>query len=222
MRSLTVFDDADQLAAAAAKLVADHIRRAATTRLVLAGGSTPKRCYLILEAMDVPWGRVSILFGDERCVEPWHEDSNYRMARETLLREIHPLSVFRMPAELGPAQAAALYEPIVAVAPLDLVLLGIGPDGHTASLFPGDPALEATGYVAGVWAASKPPPERVTLTLRALREATRVVILAAGVDKAGAVRRAKAGEVPAGMIDHAEWLVTSDAAGGGGTLRPTA
>lgn len=212
MRSLTVFDDADQLAAAAAEIVADHVRQAGTTRLVLAGGTTPKRCYLVLERMDVPWGRVSVLFGDERCVAPWHVDSNYRMARETLLREIHPLSVFRMPAELGPAEAAALYEPVVAAAPLDLVLLGIGPDGHTASLFPGDPALQATGYVTGVRAAPKPPAERVTLTLRALREATRVVILVAGADKAEAVHQAKSGAVPAGMIDHADWLVTADAA----------
>ena len=82
MQSLTVFADADQLAVAAAELVADHIRKAATTRLVLAGGTTPRRCYRTLERMDVSWGRVSILFGDERCVEPWHEDSNYRMARE--------------------------------------------------------------------------------------------------------------------------------------------
>ena len=122
------------------------------------------------------------------------------------------MSVFRIPAELGPAQAAALYDPIVAAAPLDLVLLGIGPDGHTASLFPGDPALEATGHVTGVRSAPKPPAERVTVTLRALREATRVVILAAGADKAGALQRAKSGAVPAGMIEHAEWLVTSDAA----------
>lgn len=212
MRSLTVFADADQLATAAAEIVADHVRRAATTRLVLAGGSTPKRCYLLLERKDLPWGRVSILFGDERCVEPWHADSNYRMARETLLREIHPLSVLRIPAELGPEQAAALYEPVVAAAPLDLVLLGVGPDGHTASLFPGDPALQATSYVTGVRAAAKPPAERVTLTLRAFREATRVVILAAGADKAGAVHQAKRGAVPAGMIDHADWLVTADAA----------
>lgn len=212
MRSFTVFADADRLAAAAAELIADHVRQADTTRLVLAGGTTPKRCYLLLEGRDLPWGRVSILFGDERCVEPWHPDSNYRMARETLLRQIHPMSVFRIPAELGPAQAAALYDPIVAAAPLDLVLLGIGPDGHTASLFPGNPALEATGHVTGVRSAPKPPAERVTLTLRALREAARVVVLAAGADKAAAVQSARNGAVPAGMIDHAEWLVTSDAA----------
>jgi 6-phosphogluconolactonase len=118
------------------------------------------------------------------------------MARETLLHEIHPLSVFRIPAELSPSQAAAVYDPVVHAAPLDLVLLGIGPDGHTASLFPGCPALTATTYVTGVRAAPKPPAERVTLTLRGLREATRVIILVAGADKAGAVHRAKSAPSP--------------------------
>jgi 6-phosphogluconolactonase/glucosamine-6-phosphate isomerase/deaminase len=90
MRSLTVFADADHLAAAAAELVADHVRQAATTRLVLASGTMPKRCYLLLERADLPWGRVSILFGDERCVEPWHEDSNYEWhERRCSTRSIH-------------------------------------------------------------------------------------------------------------------------------------
>jgi 6-phosphogluconolactonase len=127
------------------------------------------------------------------------------------LRTACPATVHRIPGELGPEEAAAAYEPIVAAAPLDLVLLGIGTDGHTASLFPGNAALAATGYVVGVRNAAKPPPERVSLTFRALREAKRVVILAAGADKKDAVRRAFMGEVPAGMIERAEWLVTADA-----------
>ena len=117
-----------------------------------------------------------------------------------------------MAAELGPEEAAARYEALVAAAPMDLVLLGIGPDGHTASLFPGNAALGASTYVVAVHGAPKPPSDRVTLTLRALREARRVIVLVAGRDKADAVRRAMAGEVPAGMIPGAEWLVTRDAA----------
>jgi 6-phosphogluconolactonase len=213
MRSFVVIDDAEELASRAAAIVAQRLRSASTTRLALAGGTTPKRAYGILAGLDLAWGRVSILFGDERCVPPWHEESNYRMASEALLDKVHPATVIRMPAELGPEEAAKAYEPFVAAAPLDLVLLGIGADGHTASLFPGSPALLARGYVTGVRDASKPPPNRVSITLRALREAHRVVVLVSGPDKVAAVKLAKAGAVPAGMIESAEWLVSREAAG---------
>ena len=211
MRPPTVYPDAEQLAAATAAIVADAVRSATPLRLVLAGGTTPKRCYTLLAALDLSWARVTVLFGDERCLPPLDPESNFRLATDALLRTACPATVHRIPAELGPDEAAAAYEPIVAAAPLDLVLLGVGPDGHTASLFPGNPALHATGYVVGVRNAAKPPPERVSLTLRTLRAAKRVLILAAGADKKEAVRRAFAGEVPAGMIEHAEWLVTADA-----------
>jgi 6-phosphogluconolactonase len=155
---------------------------------------------------------VSVFFSDERCVPPDHADSNYRAALDVLLRHVDPGAVHRIAGELGAEAAAALYAPAVAAAPLDLVLLGIGPDGHTASLFPGNAALDAVGYVAAVHDAPKPPSDRVTLTVRALRQARRVVLLAAGSEKADAVGRARAGEVPAGLIAHAEWIVSEDAA----------
>ena len=208
-----VLATADEVAHIAAELVAETIRARATTRLVLAGGSTPKRCYELLADMTLPWGRVSVLFGDERCIAPSDPESNFHMADKALLHRVSPASVHRMPAELGPDDGAALYEPIVALAPLDLVLLGIGPDGHTASLFPGHPALSAPGLTAGVRDAPKPPAERVTLTLRALRTARRVVILASGTDKRDAVRKGLAGSGPTGMIAGAEWIVSRDAGG---------
>lgn len=212
MRLPTVYPDAERLAAAAAMIVAETLRSSSAVRLALAGGTTPKRCYTLLAAMELPWGRATVLFGDERCLPPLDPETNYQIANDALLRIACPATVHRIPGELGPEEAAMAYEPIVAAAPCDLVLLGIGPDGHTASLFPGNDALRATGYVAGVRNAAKPPPERVTFTLRALRQAKRVVILAVGADNKDAVRRAFAREVPAGMIDHAEWLVTADAA----------
>jgi 6-phosphogluconolactonase len=212
-RALTVFETSDELATAAATIVAQTLRAAPRTRLVLAGGSTPLRCYELLAEMKLPWGRVTVLFGDERCVPPAHPESNFRIAAESLLNRVIPATVHRIPAELGPEEAAAAYEPAVATGPLDLVLLGIGPDGHTASLFPSNPALQAGGLVVGVHEAPKPPPERVSLTLPALREAHRVLVLVSGPDKADAVRRALRGEVPAGMIPRAEWLVTRDAMG---------
>jgi 6-phosphogluconolactonase len=207
---LRVFSDADALAAAVADLVAEEIRAARRLRLALAGGTTPLRAYERLARMDLPWGRVSVFFGDERCVPPDHPDSNYKAAREALLARVTPLAVYRMPGELGPDVAAELYEPLVLAHPLDLVLLGIGPDGHTASLFPGHPALHAGGHVVGVRDAPKPPAERISLTLHALREARRVVIIVAGADKREAFTRAQRGEVPAGMIPDALWYVTRD------------
>jgi len=212
VRPPAVFPDAERLAAAAAAIVADALRESRPVRLVLAGGTTPKRCYALLAEMDLSWARTTVLFGDERCLPPLDPETNFQIASETLLPRVCPATVHRIPGELGPDAAAAAYEPLVGAAPCDLVLLGIGTDGHTASLFPGNAALGATGYVVGVRNAAKPPPERVSFTFRALREARRVVILATGADKKDAVRRAFAHEVPAGMIDHAEWLVTADAA----------
>lgn len=209
----TVLPDAEAVAEAAAGLVADDLGAGART-LVLAGGSTPKRCYELLAAKSVAWGRVAVLFGDERCVPPDHPESNFLMAREALLDRVFPATVHRMPAELGPEQGAAEYEKVVAqVQPLDLVLLGVGPDGHTASLFPGSLALQAAGWTVGVRAAPKPPPERVSLTLQALWGARRVLFLVTGADKAEAVAMARQGRVPAGMIEDAEWLLDAASAG---------
>jgi 6-phosphogluconolactonase len=208
----TVLDSAEDVAAGAAADIAAALKEGART-LVLAGGTTPRRCYELLVPLDVEWGRVTLLFGDERCVHPDHPDSNYRMVRETLLHRVAPATVHRMPAELGPDEGATLYSHVVAgLVPLDLVLLGVGEDGHTASLFPGHPVLDAEGWVTGIRDSPKPPPQRVTLTLQALRGAKRVIVLATGAGKADAVARAKRGEVPSGMIAGARWLIDRAAA----------
>ena len=213
MNEFTVLDTPEDVAAAAAAEIAEAIRGGART-LVLAGGTTPRRCYELLAGLEVEWGRVTILFGDERCVPASHADSNYRMAREALLDQVAPATVHRIPGELGPDEAAAAYARVVAgLAPLDVVVLGVGEDGHTASLFPGDAALTAKGWAVGVHNSPKPPPERVTLTLQALRGAHRVIILATGAGKAQAVALAKREEVPSGMIAGARWLLDRAAAG---------
>jgi len=203
----------EDVARAAADQIVVALNGGAST-LALAGGNTPKRCYELLAGSDVKWGRVTVLFGDERCVPPDHPDSNYRMAREALLDAVSPATVHRIPGELGPDEAAEAYDAIVgALAPLDVVLLGAGEDGHTASLFPGHPELQAKGWAVGVRNAPKPPPDRVTLTLPALQGARRVIVLATGAGKADAVARARRGEVPSGMIAGALWLLDRAAAG---------
>jgi len=208
-----VLETGDDVARTAAAEIASALNSGART-LVLAGGTTPQRCYELLAKADVPWGRVTILFGDERCVPPFDPESNYRMARAALLDFVAPASVHRMAGELGPDEGAALYSQIVAgLAPLDLVVLGVGEDGHTASLFPGHPEVHAEGWAIGVRSSPKPPPERITLTLSTLRGARRVLMLATGASKADAVARAKRGEVPSGMIAGARWLIDRAAAG---------
>jgi 6-phosphogluconolactonase len=213
MTTFTVLETPEDVARAAAADVAEALRDGART-LVLAGGTTPRRCHELLSEMDIVWGRVSILFGDERCVPPNHPDSNYLMARESLLDRVSPATVYRMPAELGPDEGAEMYARVVGmVGPLDLVMLGVGEDGHTASLFPNHPGLHATGLAAGIRNSPKPPPERVTLTLSVLQAAKRVIIVATGAGKADAVARAKRHEVPSGMIAGAMWFIDGAAAG---------
>ena len=208
----TVLETAEDVAATAAADIASTISDGARS-LVLAGGTTPRRCYELLSRLEVEWGRVTVLFGDERCVRPDHPDSNYRMAREAMLDRVAPATVHRIPGELGPDEAAGLYSHVVAaLAPLDIVVLGVGEDGHTASLFPGHPALEMKGWAIGIRDAPKPPPQRVTLSLPALRGARHVIILATGAGKADAVAKAKRGEVPSGMIAGARWLIDRNAA----------
>ena len=213
MPEFQVLATPEDVARAAADQIVAALDGGART-LVLAGGNTPKRCYELLAGAEVRWGRVTVLFGDERCVPPDHPDSNYRVAREVLLDRVAPATVHRIAGELGPDEAAAAYNGIVgALAPLDVVLLGVGEDGHTASLFPGHPEVQATGFAVGVRNAPKPPPDRVSLTLPALQGARRVIVLATGAGKADAVARARRGEVPSGMIAGALWLLDRAAAG---------
>lgn len=200
--------DPEAVARLALETVGGALRGGART-LVLTGGTTPRRLYQLLAAdASIEWGRVSLLFGDERCVPPDDPESNYRLARETLLSAVDPGAVLRMPGELGAEEAAAIYDAAVGrLQPLDLVLLGMGEDGHCASLFPGRPELEAPGWAVAVHDSPKPPPDRVSLTLGCLRNARRVIFLVTGAGKAEAFRKAKAGTVPAGMIPGAEWIV---------------
>ena len=214
MADFVVLPTAEDVASSAAAEIAEALRGGARS-LVLAGGTTPKRCYELLAGKGVPWGRVAVLFGDERCVPPDHPDSNFLMARQALLDRVSPATVYRMPAELGPEEGARAYAEVVRhESPFGLVLLGVGEDGHVASLFPGHPVLHAQGLVAGVHDSPKPPPGRVTLTLGTIRAARRVLVLATGAGKAGAVAMARRGESPSGMIAGARWLIDRSAAGG--------
>jgi 6-phosphogluconolactonase len=179
---------------------ADLLVEVASSRghLVLAGGSTPRGSYQRAASQAGAWDGATVWFGDERCVPPDDERSNYRMVKEALLNALGSrasVDVHRMPGELGAEAAAQAYERELRDArrpPFDLVLLGIGPDGHTASLFPDQPSLdERARLVVGVPEAGLEPfVPRVSLTLPALAGAARIVFLVSGAGKADAVAAA--------------------------------
>ena len=213
MAEFTVLATAEEVAEVAAAEIAEAVRGGASS-LVLTGGTSPKRAYELLSEIDLEWGRVSVFFGDERCVPPLDPESNYRMAKESLLDRVSPATVYRIPAELGPDRGADLYAEVVTNAvPFDFVLLGVGEDGHVNSLFPGHRALHARGLTAAIHDSPKPPPQRVTMTLQAIADAKRVLIIAAGAGKAATVALARRGETPSGMITGARWLIDRAAAG---------
>lgn len=219
--------DAAALARLAAEWLAGEIRLCATLRgacaLCLAGGSTPRPVYAALAEpllkTAIPWDLVQIFFGDERAVPPDDPHSNFRMVSEALIRRVGlpPGSVHRMEAEADDLQQAAdRYAALVPEA-LDILVLGIGADGHTASLFPGSPALRETTRRVVPVRAPRAPERRLTITPPVIAAARRVVVLAAGKDKARAVARAlKAGatadEVPARLARDGVWLLDQAAA----------
>lgn len=185
---------ADALAVGSADFVAERlvscIGVSGRCRLALAGGQTPRPLYQRLAAGTnlpaIDWRRVDFFFGDERCVPPDHPDSNFRMARESLLGQlpIDPAQVHRIVGEDDPRAALARYQAELGAAPLDLVLLGMGNDGHTASLFPR--GRELAEWQARVVVTRNPlaAHRRISLSLRALAEARAVCFMIAGVDKA--------------------------------------
>jgi 6-phosphogluconolactonase len=232
--SVHVYGSSEELAEAAAREFAAKAEEAIEERgrfaVVLAGGSTPESTYQIL-ARDysdrIDWSKVYVFFGDERAVPPHHEDSNLKMASEVLLDHVPVGNVHRIRGELPPEEAAKAYEEELRiffqtedVPRVDLILLGLGADGHTASLFPWTAALE----VHDRWVVANPVPRlgttRITLTLPVINAARAVIFLVAGEDKAEALREILEGDAdprayPAKLVQPPsgpEWMVDQSAA----------
>ena len=245
MARLTVADDEVELASRAAERIAQLIAAAASAHgsaiVSLTGGATPRRLYSALAdprqpwRSRIPWPQVRLFWGDERHVPPDHSDSNYRMAKSTLLDHV-PIPadhVHRMRGELPDAhQAAADYEAVVdSVTSFDLMLLGIGEDAHIASIFPASELLEpqtqpgvgqplARRRVAAIWAPHLAA-WRITLTPETILDSGAIVVLVAGANKAGAVHAAlheplDVQKYPAQLLrsagDRVEWFVDRAAA----------
>jgi len=217
--ALTVRDDPE----GAASVVADELVAAAQAghAIALTGGHTPGRAYELAAEREPDWSAASVWWGDERCVPPDDERSNFGLARTTLLDRLEaiPREVQRIRGEIGPEEAAREYDELLRRISLDFVLLGIGPDGHAASLFPEQPTLEERERRAiPAEAKLEPLVDRVTLTVPMLCSAPAVVFLVTGEEKADAVERAFGGSpdpsAPASLIrsTSGRTLVVADAA----------
>ena len=188
---LTVCPDAEE----AASVVADELVAAARDgqTIALTGGTSPGRAYELAAQREPDWSPASLWWGDERCVPPEDERSNFRLARETLLDglEAPPREVQRIRGELGAEEAAQEYDLLLNGVQLDFVLLGLGPDGHVASLFPGEPTLdERERRAIPAEARLEPLVDRVTMTVPTLSSAPAVVFIVTGEKKAEAVEHA--------------------------------
>lgn len=235
MTRLTTCSDPEAVANRATAEVLRHLQEARRERralhVALAGGTSTKRTYELLARSPDEWEHAQVWFADERCVGPGDAQSNYRTVAVSLLEPagIPPARVHRMEGELGPEEGASRYaDALLATVPrrrsqsgepgppvLELAVLGIGEDGHVASLFPDAPTLSAaeSSVCLPVRDSPKPPPERITLSLPVLRSAERCLLLATGAEKAEAVR-AMLGEpsphVPASLLRRARLTVIVD------------
>jgi len=227
--TLEVVRDADALAARATQIIAGRLKAARYPfRFLLSGGSTPRATYQRLAREDLDWDCAELFLGDERFVPPDHKDSNYRMVRETLLAagKVSPRKFLAIPTDGTPESAAERYEETLrqqygasslepGVPLFHLSLLGLGDDGHTASLLPGQPVLrERSRWVAAVPQGRAEP--RITVTYPALEASELIIFLVSGAAKRDALAQARGGLLPAGAIKpegEVLWLVDEAAAG---------
>jgi 6-phosphogluconolactonase len=196
----------DDVAAAFAQLVL----REAPRSVALSGGETAEHCYAAVRTLEPDWSGVDVFFGDERFVPATDPDSNEGMARRVLLDYVRPRVIHSMFRPSPIDDAARAYDALIRNAPpIDLVLLGVGPDGHTASLFPGSPTLDETErFVVAAGDAAHPHP-RLTLTFPAIARGRLVVVTVAGAEKREAIERIRSGDdLPAARIrgERVLWL----------------
>lgn len=220
-----VVASADRWVDVAAARIAGGLEASVVARgratIALAGGETPRPVYQRLAAMTLPWSKIDVFFGDERAVPPEHRDSNYHMVTESLL---DPAGVptarrHRMPADAADRDSAAAAYADELPEQLDLLVLGVGRDGHTASLFPGSRAVRERVLRVVPSESPVPPTLRMTITPPVIAAARARLVLARGRDKAAAVARALEGtdqpdQCPAQLARAGVWLLDDDAAQG--------
>lgn len=219
--TLEICADADALARAAAHAIADHLRAEVAAHgeasLMLTGGTTPEKMHRVLRTLPLPWEKISIWFGDERAVGPDDDASNYKMAERSLLESIRPLGpqIERMCGEASDLEIEA--ERYAALLPehVSLLLLGVGEDGHIASLFPGHAELDEHEHkVLVVRDSPKPPKIRLSIGPRVVANAKAIFVLAAGRGKAAALAAGLAAEspLPVALAKRGRFFLDAEAA----------
>ena len=219
MVNFNVYETPEDVAQAAADYIFQQIKTCVDKKgechVVLPGGSTPARCLELLAEKSLPWKNIHWYPGDERCYPIGHAERNDSMIMAKLFsrqksasENFHPI-----PAELGPEQGARSYAALIdQTAGIDIVLLGMGEDGHTASLFPENPALKDQYSVVAVFNAPKAPDERISIGLSTLKNAGKCIVITTGKNKREALAKVKKGEaLPITLIEPDIWFVDKEA-----------
>jgi len=206
------FDEASQAAADfLVKKIHLSLQKNNICHIILPGGKTPAKCLSLLAQEDLPWGKIHWYLGDERCYPLGHAERNDVMLEHNLWSHLTVANVHSIPAELGADVAANMYREVIhSIEIFDIAFLGMGEDGHTASLFPDNKALTDPRSVVPVYDAPKEPSERVSLGFSTLKQAETKLILACGASKAEMLGRIKSGEpLPVNSIGNIDWFVDS-------------
>lgn len=213
MHKWNVYKEFDEASKAAADFLAskisDCIEKNAVCHVALSGGNTPARCLNNLATNSISWEKVHWYLADERCYPEGHEERNDLMLRKNLWSLISDTNIHIIPAELGAEEAAAKYRDIVSsIEYIDIIFLGIGEDGHTASLFPDNKALLDSRTVVPVYDSPKRPNERVSLSINMIKKSPCKVVLAGGDSKAAIISRVKNGEpLPVNSVGSINWYM---------------
>jgi 6-phosphogluconolactonase len=202
------------------ELVAQIVSKRGVCSIVISGGSAIRHTLMHLIVCDVPWPSVRLYMADERCLPREDRDRNDAMINEVLVQPAQIKSEYfnQIPAELGPQKGAQSYaRTLCSVDHFDIALLGVGPDGHIASLFPNHPSIENCDRVIAVENSPKFPPNRVSVGLTMLRGSTHRIVVVAGGEKSDLIARIQEGQKPpVALVDPTKWFLDSQVAGFGG------
>lgn len=213
MHKWFVYKEFSEASSAAADFLAQQIevtiKKKDICNVVLPGGNSPAVCLKLLQEKKLPWNKINWFIGDERCYPPGHEDRNDVMLDKNLWSQLSTSKVYRIPAELGPEQGAKAYRDVLnSIDSFDIVFLGMGEDGHTASLFPDNEALKDTRSVVPVYNSPKEPEERISLSINTIKQANCRMVLTGGATKYPVISRIKEGALlPVNMIGDINWFV---------------